>query len=187
MRRIDIPGGWAEVREQADLRVKHKHLLRAAHAAAGGAMDKLAPIARQLPDGPLPDDKDAMIALLETLDLDALRSQGYLTFDELCSLQRIEEVAVAVFTMAWSLKAPLPTIATVGDMEDEGVYEAIAAATKKDAAAAMRGVDFDPNPKADENSPIGPPNDSNGHSRDEGGVPSIKQWQTPSASTSSVA
>jgi hypothetical protein len=180
MRRIELPnGGWAEVREQADVRVKHKHLLRAALTGASTAMRKLPTDLPQLPDDPV-----ERAAFLQTIDLNALTANGVLNFDDVMALQRVEEIAVAVFTVAWSLKVPPPTVDTVGDME-ENVYEAIAAATRKDAAAVMRGVDFDPTPEDKPGSPTGPPNDSNGYSRDEGGVPSIKQWQTASASTSS--
>ena len=160
MRRITLPdGGWVELREKADLRVKHTHLLQAAVTGAASAM-------RKLPDNlpEMPDDPAEKAALLATLNLDDLMANGALTFDEARSLQRIQEVTVAVFTVAWSLKAPPPTIDTVGDME-EHVYDAIAAATKNDAAAAMAGTDFSPTPKDTPENPTGPAEDSNGHSK----------------------
>ena len=180
MRRITLPdGGWVELREQADLRVKHKHMMQAAFTGAMVAMTKI-------PDSvvTLPEDPQERAAAIAELDVNDLTAKGALTFEEARSLQRVQEVAVVAFTVAWSLKEPVPTIDTVGDMREE-IYDAIAETTQKEAAATMQGVNFDPTPKAEPGVPTGIDNGSNGHSKVEDVAPSPQPLSIASMSINS--
>lgn len=181
MRRIPLPdNGWVELREPADLRVKHKHLMQAAYTGAMVAMNKIPDFVATLPKEP--QERAAAIALL---DVDDLTAKGALTFDEARSLQRVQEVTVVAFVVAWSLKEPVPNVDTVGDMREE-IYDVIAEATQKDAAAALQGVNFDPTPRDESGNPSGPASDSNGHSKAGDESPSTTMLQPSFASISSA-
>jgi len=174
MRRIQLPGGgWAEIREQADLRVQHRAQLRSAVTGSMVAMSKIPAIVASLPDDP--EERAAAIA---KIDMSELTAHGALTFDDAQALQHVQEVAVVTFLVAWSLHEPLPTLETVGDMHIE-IFDAIADATTQAAASVLEGVDFSPNPKVEPGNPTGNPSDSNGRS--------LGRDESPSTPTSPIA
>jgi hypothetical protein len=156
VKRIELPnGGWAEVREQQDLRVMHRRAIQAALGAATVAISK---IPASMVD--VPDDPEERAAALEKIDMSEIPS---LSMDEMLSISRVQEVAVVMFLVAWSLPEPLPTLDTVGDMNID-VFDAIAKVTQKSANALINGIDFAPTPKAEPGNPTGIPGDSNGRS-----------------------
>lgn len=168
MRRIDLSrGGWAELRSADEIKsVRLRRILRSASTAAIGAM-------RKIPDD-LPKDADA----LAEVDMGAIG----LTFDEAESLQRLQEVAVVAFLARWSLKDPLPTTATVGDMDDD-LFQEIALATQADAAKFLstpdrNPPDFDPTPEDTPGNPTGRDFDSTPTSsaREEAASSSPLSW-----------
>ena len=174
MRRITLPdGGWAELRESADLKVRHRHLLEAASVAATPAM-------RKLPDD-LPTDPVAIAAL----DMGEILAKGALTFEEAHTLERLQEAVVVAFTAGWSLKDPLPTMDTVGDMATD-LYDAIAEATRGEGAKAVKDIAFEPSPENVPGDPTGRDSGSNGHSLARESAPLIPPSPVTTASGSSA-
>lgn len=182
MKRIDLPGGgWAEVREATDLKIRHKHMLGSASVNAARAIGKLE---AQLPED-FPKDPKLRASALEALDVTPYLASGALDFDDAQALQKIQEITVVAFLAKWSLPDAIPTVATVGDM-DEDIYEAIAQATKDDAARALGGIDFDPTPEDEPGNPTGRGDGSNGQSSAKPDSPSTPRSSRSTPSTASV-
>ncbi len=134
MRTIEVPESerrpaWsAQLRENEEIKVRHRRLIEVAGVAAARPMEK---IERQKKEG-----KDVAALDMAELDLNAVEA------DRVMALQD----AVIVATLAsWTLEEPLPTIETVGDM-DTDIYEALAQVTRDQGAAIATGVDFEPGP-----------------------------------------
>jgi hypothetical protein len=164
VRRIDLPsGGWAELRERPELRLKHTNMVENAFMAAGGAIAKLPD---KVPD--LPEDPEERVAALAKVDMSDLMQKGFLTFEEMQSFQRLKAAAVVAFLVAWS-RGSVPTLDTVEDLNADVApdLDAISMAVRDDIAAVLSGLNFSPTPKVEPGNPTGPSSDSNGHSRDE--------------------
>lgn len=148
-RRIDLPGGgWAEIREPSELRIRHRRIITAASMAAGSALAKV-------PDPPThPDPKKAESLRAEWSKQTRLDQLG-LSFEEAEAMLGIQEATVVAFLAAWSFGAELPTMATVGDM-DPAVFDAISEATAADGAeVAKESGAFGPDGVTDPDSPTG--------------------------------
>jgi hypothetical protein len=139
-RRLELAdGAWAEVREPPEMKVRHRRTIQAAALAAAGAIAKL------------PADMPKDPAEAAKLDMGSLG----LDFAESDALLALQDATIVALLSAWSYPEPLPTMATVGDMETD-VYDALMAATAATGAAVAAGasVDFDPDPA--ESSPTRP-------------------------------
>lgn len=156
MRTVDIPGGTAELREGADLKVRHRRLIEAAAIAAGAALPKL----------------PTNLEELESLDIATLD----LSIEETNSLFALQDATIVAAVASWTLPGPLPTLETAGDL-DTAVYDALAEATREMGAATATGVDFDPpDPSSPgfEDSPTVPSDGSGSGSRADQASPSPK-------------
>lgn len=148
---IRRPAWSARLRENDEIKVRHRRLIENAGIAAARPMAK---IEQQKREG-----KDVGGLDMTELDLDAVEA------DRVMALQD----AVIVATLAsWTLDEPLPTLETVGDM-DTDVYEALAKATREQGAAIATSVDFEPKPDDPgfEQSPTSPSGGSEEPLRDE--------------------
>lgn len=161
MKEVEIPGGTAQVREAADLTPRQKKRLRDAALAAGPALGRLGATGT---DGYIQDSS------LSAADMRRLRE--------------LQETTVCVQLASWTLTEageggeerprPLPTEATIADLDTElyqGLIAAIDAVPARDSS-----LDFavSPDPKA----PTDVPSDSSGTSSDE--APSPQQESLPS-------
>lgn len=166
---IRIPGGTATLRDQL-VSERHFRVLEAAYMAAGPALKK---VQEANADGEEADlDEAARAQLLASVPL---------TPAEATSLLELQDGAIVAFLERWSLSAPLPTIATVGDLDRE-TYKILAEATRGIAVesiqASQRATNFEPIlPKTDPESgldfPTGGSRPSDSLSRDEAETPLI--------------
>jgi hypothetical protein len=155
MHRIDIPGGgWVELRDPAEMTMRHKKVIRSAGLAALAALKKAE---SKLPKD-LPTDLKERLAIVSKLDMTELG----LNFDEAESFQTMQAASIVAYVSAWSFKEPVPTMDTVWDMDEER-YDFLASATA-DLSNATAEVDFDPNPGEEPGNPTGRLNTSNGRS-----------------------
>lgn len=126
MRRVDLPDGWIEVREPADLTVAHRNMLRSALGAAQGALS------HEDSDDPAQAYKDGLAYAL------------------------VNSVVILALVVRWSFDIPLPTTleqvknlpAQVGNQVDLAVAEPGA-----DAFMYLRGADFSPRLAAEMSDP----------------------------------
>lgn len=155
MKRIDVPGGgWIELRDPAEMTMRHKKVIRSAGLAALAALKKAE---NKLPKD-LPTDPKERLAIVSKLDMAELG----LNFDEAETFQTMQAANIVAYLGAWSFKEPVPTMDTVWDMDEER-YDFIANATAE-LNNATAEVDFSPNPDDVPGNPTGRGSESNGHS-----------------------
>jgi hypothetical protein len=147
VKQITIPGGEATVREPGDLTPRQKRRLSDAARAAAPAIVKL-----MGPDPTKPDLSSAQSALEESS----------LSRADWERVRELQEATVCALLESWSLEQPLPTLATIGDLETDlytALIEALGVNPVEDAE-----TDFSPSPDAD--SPTNALSDSAGRSSD---------------------
>ena len=131
MRQVEIPGGVAHLREQHEVRTRHKQLVEAASVAAASGLRKL--YGRSQED-------------LESLDMGEL----HLDLRESMAMIDLQNATIIALLSSWTLGIPVPDMDTIGDL-DPAVTEALVDATREDGAALALGVDFSPpDPKSPE-------------------------------------
>jgi hypothetical protein len=128
MKTVPIPGGTADLREQTEIKVRHRRLVESASVGAATALAKL------------PSEQ----AELEAATLAELA----LTEAEADNLFRLQDATIVAALDSWTLPDPLPTLATVGDLAPE-VYDALAEATRDLGTAIAAKEDFEPSNPAD--------------------------------------
>lgn len=136
MRRVDIPGGTAMLREDDELTVGQKRLMANTAVAAGALMAKL------------PATREELAAF-------NMMAAGF-TFAEMELFDRAQDGAIVARLASWTLDAPLPTMDTINEVP-ASVIEALGAATVEMLAAGgeQEGGSFGPDGVEDPNSPIG--------------------------------
>lgn len=122
MRTVEIPGGTARLREKGELRVRDRRLIEAATLAASGAYSKL-----ESSTGGMKDPDELLQAGISRSDWEVLKE--------------VQDAKIVAALVDWTLPVPLPNMGTIGDLEDEEVWAALAAATKGTDKA---GADFSP-------------------------------------------
>lgn len=124
---IDIPGGRAILRDQNELKQRHRRDIELAALAAQGVFTKLTAA------GFDPAAPDA-----------AAFSKVTLSRSEWAATLELQDATILAFLQEWTLPVPLPTWDTLGDL-DTDVYDALKEATAKlGAGTAVLAVDFAP-------------------------------------------
>ncbi len=133
---VQIPGGTATLRDKL-VSERHFRILEAAYMSAGSALQKVSQDATGA-DSNASDEERAV---------DMLLNGEHLTAAEAMSLLELQDAAIVAFLERWSLDRPLPTVATVGDLDRE-TYRALSDATKELAVGALGGgrTSFEPTP-----------------------------------------
>jgi len=130
MKTVPVPGGSADLREQNEIKVRHRRLVESASVGAATALAKLPS-----------DQAELEAATLAELDL---------TEAEADNLFRLQDATIVAALDSWTLPGPTPTLATVGDLDPE-VYDALAEATRELGTAIAGAEDFEPsNPASPE-------------------------------------
>lgn len=129
MRVVQIPGGTALLREKGDLKQGHRRLIETAALAAGDVLHRL---------GENPPKEQ----------LAAMR----LSWEDSEAVLRLQDATILAVLDSWSLADPVPTMATLGEM-DTDLYDALAQATKSLGAEVAKETDFSFSP--DHSSPTG--------------------------------
>jgi hypothetical protein len=143
--KVDIPGGYAILRDQSELRGRDRMLIKAAAMAAAPAIEKM-------PDSVTeggPDDEDPATAQTR---IAAEMAQVQLTWQESMALLELRQATMIACLQSWSLDRPLPTMDTVGDLPAD-LYDALDTAIGGVTTAIAAATDFDANP--DQASPTG--------------------------------
>jgi|APFre7841882654_1041346.scaffolds.fasta_scaffold03204_8 hypothetical protein len=167
--KVDIPGGFAILREQHELRGRDRMLIKAAAMAAAPAIEKMPTTVTegQREDETEEEAQQRMAAEVTTLNL---------TWQESMALLELRQATMIACLKEWSLPLPLPTMDTVGDL-DADLYDALDTAIGGVTTAVAAATDFDPQPGKE--NPTGNSKSSGSPSKD--GVP--KQL-TPSTQSS---
>lgn len=152
MKQITIPGGEATVREPTDLTPRQKRRLSDAARAAAPALAKL------MGTDPTQPDPASVQSAFEESSLSRADWER---------VRELQEATVCALLESWTLEQPLPTLATIGDLDTDlytGLIEAIGGQPVEDAT-----TDFSPSP--DPGSPTNAPSDSPGRSSDAPAAP----------------
>ncbi len=123
MKTVTIPGGTASLREMHEIKVRHRRIIETAAIAAVPALAKL----------------PSSLEELATAKLSELN----LSKEEATSLFELQDATIVASLDSWTRPEPIPTLDTIGDL-DEDVYEALSLASRDLGAAVASGVDFDP-------------------------------------------
>ncbi len=123
MKTVDIPGGTAVLREKQDIKVRQRQLVEAAYIPASAAMAKL----------------PGNIEELKDFDL----SKSDITISEAQTLFDLQSATIVAALASWTLDAPLPTMETVGDL-DQDVYDELGAATASLGNEIVAPESFEP-------------------------------------------
>ena len=169
MKTVEIPGGNAQLREKHEIKVRHRRLVESASVGAAVALAKLPS-----------DEAELEAATLADLDL---------TTDEADGLFKLQDATIVAALDSWTLPDPIPTLATVGDL-DPDVYDALAEATRELGTAIATEENFDPPaPNSEEfaSSPTDRSGDSEEPLRDAEASASTQAPRTDTKSTVSVA
>jgi hypothetical protein len=142
---VEIPGGYAILRDRDELRGRDRNLIRAAAMAAAGAIAKMPETVQEGAKEGETDEETAkrLEGEIGTLDL---------TWQESLSLLELRQATMIACLESWTLPQPLPTMDTVGDLPAE-LYDALDAAIGGVTTAISAATDFDENP--DHDSPTG--------------------------------
>lgn len=169
MRTVDIPGGTASLREKDDVKVRQRQLVESRMVAAASALEKL----------------PGEMSELETYDI----TKSNLTAAEADSLFDLQSATIVAALASWSLPAPLPTMDTVGDLDQE-LYDALSTATAglaKDVATPEIFEPGDPRAPGFESSPTAPSVASASASRADQELQSTEPQPAGTTSTASAA
>lgn len=161
---VPIPGGSADLREHTEIKVRHRRLVESASVGAATALAKLPS-----------DQAELEAATLADLDL---------TEAEADNLFRLQDATIVAALDSWTLPDPIPTLATVGDLDPE-VYDALAEATRELGTAIAGAEDFEPSNPADPNftaTPTPPSSDSEARLRED---PAPASTTAPQSATKS--
>jgi hypothetical protein len=123
MRTVDIPGGTATLREKDDIKVRQRQLVESRIVAAASALEKL------------PNEIDELAAF------DITKSN--LTAAEADSIFDLQNATIVAALASWSLSDPIPTMDTVGDL-DQNLYDALSTATAGVASEVTQPESFEP-------------------------------------------
>ena len=136
--KVDIPGGFAILREQDELRGRDRLLIKAAAMAAAPAIEKMPATVREgQQEGESDEDAQARIAS----EVGSLQ----LTWQESMALLELRQATMIACLQSWSLDLPLPTMASVGDL-DADLYDALDAAIGGVTTAVAAATDFEAQP-----------------------------------------
>jgi hypothetical protein len=193
---IQIPGGTATLRDKL-VSERHYRVIEAAQTSASGAMlkvrDVLVAAAAERagiadPEHMSPEDEKSVQKVIDDLtpeETGRITAPVHFTLDESEAMLALRDASIVAFLEHWSLKRPLPTLATVQDL-DRDLYQALADATQglvvKESVA-----NFDPTPKVDNSTPTVNSGSSDGPSSADPELTSTLTLPDESGSTASEA
>ena len=156
---VPIPGGTATLREEL-VSERHNRILEAAYMAASAALAKsrgpylawAGTLMGVAPEEMTPVQLQEAQKIIDDLSDEAKQDLGIavnLTQEEAADMLGLQDAAIVAFLENWSLKKPLPTVATVQDL-DRDLYRALADATRPLIAKTVVGhEDFSEQPLGD--------------------------------------
>ena len=159
---VDLPdGGTAYLRDPADLRERHKRLIRTAMVPLA---EVFAAVPEELAKAASGDGPEAVAARMEA---QRIVTRGIKTRQQAAAMNEVDDAVVVASLLRWTLPDELPTMDTIQDL-DPDVYAALLKAVGGQSAAVVQAsfpTDFSTKPKKDVNAPFGGSNASAGRSR----------------------
>lgn len=135
---VEIPGGFAILREQNELRGRDRLLIKAAAMAAAPAIEKMPDTVREgQQEGESEEEAQTRIAS----EVGSLQ----LTWQESMALLELRQATMIACLKSWTLNLPLPTMDSVGDL-DADLYDALDTAIGGVTTAVAAATDFEPQP-----------------------------------------
>jgi hypothetical protein len=165
---VDIPGGQATLREKQDIKVRHRRLIEAAGIEAAPLLAKL------------PNDQASKAALTESQVLALGISK-----QEANSLFELGDATIVAALAAWTLPDPLPTLATIGDLDPE-LYEALSTACAQ-LGADLTQETFEPPPPGSPGFEASPTEPSDASDSDSEGTERSESTDVPPSSGPSTS
>jgi len=154
--KVDIPGGYAILRDQNELRGRDRMLIKAAAMAAAPAIEKMPDTVKEgQQEGETDDEAQQRIAN----EVGAVQ----LTWQESMALLELRQATMIACLKFWSLDLPLPTMDSVGDL-DADLYDALDTAIGGVTTAVAAATDFEPQPGKE--NPTGNSKSSDGQLKD---------------------
>jgi hypothetical protein len=145
-RQVEIPGGFATLREAADFRGKDRNVVKAAAMAATPTILKMPEVVREGPlEGETPEETAERLApFMEGVPLD---------MDDTQALIQLRQATMVATLESWTLDLPLPTtMKAMGELPGD-LYDALDAANGGITTAVANATNFDESP--DKDSPTG--------------------------------
>ena len=146
---IDIPDGWAILRDPKDITERGRRLIITALAPLQGLVtrtfDTVPEDLRKAAQGKGPDAEAAQARI------DRLANSSTSTRQEAAASLEVRDAAIIALLAEWSLDRPLPTIDNLLDLPGDlfRALEEAASPFVKDVLAAAMGTSFEPNPGRD--------------------------------------
>jgi len=160
--RVELPGGFAILRDQEELRGRDRNLIKAAAMAAGPAIEKMPDaVSEGKLEGESEEDMQARLG--------SEMGDVHLTWQESLALLELRQATVVAVLQSWSLPDPLPTMETIGDLPAD-LYDALDAAIGGLPTAIAAETNFDAQPGT--KNPTGSSRSSDGPSTD-GATPQL--------------
>jgi hypothetical protein len=182
MKTVDVLGATAVFREADDLRARDVDLIEAASLAAASALAKLPTAAiaggAEAPEGETEEQKAAREAESARLIGEAM-AQTPFSLAEALALAQLRRATIVATLESWTLREPLPTMDTIGDLPRKTI-EALDQAIGGMGSAINR-PDFQN--MTDPESPTSPSSDSSSQPEGDPQNPSTPASPEDTAST----
>lgn len=137
--KVDIPGGFAIIRDQDELRGRDRMLIKAAAMAASSAIEKLP---SSVTEGQDEDEDEEVAQLRQAREVAAMK----LTIDESLALLQLRQATIVATLQDWSLDLPLPkTMDDLGDLPAD-LFDALDTAIGGVSTAVAAAQDFEAQP-----------------------------------------
>jgi len=136
--KVEIPGGFAILRETNELRGRDRMLIKAAAIAASSAIEKMPETVRE---GQQKDETEEQAKVRMAQEMSSLD----LNITEAMSLLELRQATMIATLESWTLNLPLPTMETVGDLPAD-LYDALDDAIGGVSTAMAVATDFEPQP-----------------------------------------
>ena len=136
--RVEIPGGYAILRDQSELRGRDRMLIKAAAMAASPAIEKMP---NTVKEGKQDDETEEESQARMATEMGSLQ----LTWQESMALLELRQATMVACLKYWSLDLPLPTMDTIGDL-DADMYDALDTAIGGVTTAVAAATDFEAQP-----------------------------------------
>ena len=135
---VEIPGGYAILRDQDELRGRDRMLIKAAAMAASPAIEKMPSTVK---DGRQENETEEESQARMAAEMGAL----HLTWQESMALLELRQATMVACLKFWSLELPLPTMDSIGDL-DADLYDALDTAIGGVTTAIAAATDFEAQP-----------------------------------------
>lgn len=159
---VELPNGYtAYLRDPADLKERHKRLIRTAMVPLAEVFAAVPEELAKAASGTGPEAEGARAQAQRIV------TRGIKTRQQAAAMNEVDDAVVVASLSRWTLPDELPTMDTIQDLDPE-VYTALLKAVGGQSAAVVQAsfpTDFTAKPKKDVDAPFGGSSGSAGRSR----------------------